>query len=137
MSPYIFPPFSLIPRILSKIKSDTVEKAIIIVPFWPTQSWFSLLISAIISLPLRLPRHKDLIVMPTTGEINPLLRKTDFIAAVFSGNLSLIEDFLKTLVIALPPAGEKGPTSSTICVGESGFFGVVDIMPIPFIHLKI
>ena len=81
MSPYIFPPFSLIPRILSKIKSDTVEKAIIIVPFWPTQSWFSLLISVIISLPV-----KDLIVMPTTGDINPLLRKTDFIAAVLSGN---------------------------------------------------
>ena len=132
MSPYIFPPFSLIPRILSKIKSDTVEKAIIIVPFWPTQSWFSLLISVIIYLPV-----KDLIVMPTTGDINPLLRKTDFIAAVLSGNLSLIEDFRKTLVIALPPAGEKGQTSSTICVGESGFFGVVDIMPIPFIHLKI
>jgi hypothetical protein len=75
--------------------------------------------------------------MPTTGEINPLLRKTDFIAAVLSGNLSLIEDFLKTLVIALPPAGEKGPTSSTICVGEIGFFGVVDNMPISFIHLKI
>ena len=135
MSPYIFPPFSLIPRILSKIKSDTVEKAIIIVPFWPTQSWFSLLISVIISLPVRLPRHKDLIVMPTTGETNPL-RKTDFIAAVLSGNPLLIEDVRKTLVIS-PPAGEKGPTSSTICVGESGFFGVVDNMPIPFIHLNI
>ena len=137
MSPYIFPPFSLIPRILSKIKSDTVEKAIIIVPFWPTQSWFSLLISVIISLPVRLPRHSDLIVMPTTRETNPLFRKTDFIAAVLSGNPSLIEDFRKTLVISSPPAGEKGPTSSTICVGESGFFGVVDNLPIPFIHLKI
>jgi hypothetical protein len=135
MSPYIFPPFSLIPRILSKIKSDTVEKAIIIVPFWPTQSWFSLLISVIISLPVRLPHHKDLIVMPTTGETNPL-RKTDCIAAVLSGNPSLIEDFRKTLVIS-PPAGKQGPRSSTICVGESGFFAVVDNMPIPFIHLTI
>jgi hypothetical protein len=76
--------------------------------------------------------------MPTTGDINPLLRKTDFIAAVLSGsNLSLIEDFRKTLVTSSPPAGEKGPTSSTICVGEIGFFGVVDNMPISFIHLKI
>jgi hypothetical protein len=58
------------------------------------------------------------------GDINPLLRKTDFIAAVLSGsNLSLIEDFRKTLVTSSPPAGEKGPTSSMICVGENGFFG--------------
>lgn len=131
MSPYIFPPFSLISRILSKIKSDTVEKDIIIVPFWPTQSWFSLLISVIISLPVRLPRHKDLIVMPTTGETNPLLRKTDFIAAVLSGNLS--EDISNIITSSWRKRTNK---QYDLC-WRNWVFGVVDNMPIPFIHLKI
>jgi hypothetical protein len=35
-----------------KIMSDKVEKAILIVPFWPAQNWFSLLNSNLISLPV-------------------------------------------------------------------------------------
>jgi hypothetical protein len=42
-----------------KIMSDKVEKAILIVPFWPAQNWFSFLNSNLISLPVRLPRHTD------------------------------------------------------------------------------
>ena len=49
LHPYLFPPFTIIPRILSKIKTDTVDKAIIIVPLWPSQLWFPLLISLIVS----------------------------------------------------------------------------------------
>jgi hypothetical protein len=33
-----------------------VERAILVVPFWPAQSWFSSLISILISLPVRLPQ---------------------------------------------------------------------------------
>lgn len=51
--PYIFPPFRLIGRVLNKILSDKVEKAILIVPLWKTQSWFPLLISSLISIPAR------------------------------------------------------------------------------------
>ncbi len=36
---YIFPPFNLISRVLKKIESERA-KAIVIVPFWPTQPWF-------------------------------------------------------------------------------------------------
>jgi hypothetical protein len=36
--PYIFPPFSLIGKVMLKIMSDKVEKAILIVPFWPAQN---------------------------------------------------------------------------------------------------
>lgn len=36
---YIFPPFNLVGRVLKKIEDENV-KAIVIVPYWPTQSWF-------------------------------------------------------------------------------------------------
>jgi hypothetical protein len=86
LHPYLFPPFTIIPRILSKIKTDTVDKAIIIVPLWPSQLWFPLLISLIVSFPLRLPGHNDLISMPSTGLLHPLTKKADFAAVQLSGN---------------------------------------------------
>ena len=40
---YAFPPFSLIWPMLSKIQQDHVEKALVIVPRWPTQSWYPMI----------------------------------------------------------------------------------------------
>ena len=48
--PYMFPPFALIGRV---IFSDKAQRAIIVVPFWTTKSWFLLLISALISVPTK------------------------------------------------------------------------------------
>ena len=79
LHPYLFPPFTIIPRILSKIKTDTV------VPLWPSQLWFPL-ISLIVSFPVRLPRHNDLISISSTGLLHPLTKKTDFAAVQLSGN---------------------------------------------------
>ncbi|XP_062570072.1 uncharacterized protein LOC134232143 [Saccostrea cucullata] len=72
LKPYIFPPFRLIGKIINKIISDKVEEAIVIIPLWRTQSWFPMLISSLISVPARLPRHKDLLIMPHTGEFHPM-----------------------------------------------------------------
>ena len=37
---YVFPPFSVVGRVLQKIVTDRAE-AIVIIPHWPTQPWFS------------------------------------------------------------------------------------------------
>ena len=44
---YIFPPFSLMGRVLRKIVDDDAE-AIILAPLWTTQYWFSMLLSLLI-----------------------------------------------------------------------------------------
>ena len=43
-------------KIINKINEDSVEKAILVFPFWKAQSWFPLVLSNICSLPVRLPR---------------------------------------------------------------------------------
>ena len=53
--PYIFPPFSLIGRILQMLEDDKVRKAIIIIPMWVTQAWFPKLLQMLIQNPVRLP----------------------------------------------------------------------------------
>ena len=93
VEPYIFPPFSLIGKVINKIFSDNVQRAILIVPFWPTQNWFPLLISALICNPTRLPKHKDLLYMPLTAETHPLSGKIVLVACVVSGVFSKIKDF--------------------------------------------
>ena len=39
---YAFPPFSMIWPMLNKIREERVEKALVVVPRWPTQSWYTL-----------------------------------------------------------------------------------------------
>ena len=53
---YAFPPFSLIARCLQKIAMEEAE-GLMIVPFWPTQPWYSQLLHLITDIPRTLPKH--------------------------------------------------------------------------------
>ena len=50
---YAFPPINLIQRVLLKIRSDRVDEAILVVPFWPRRPWFPLLLSLASDQPVR------------------------------------------------------------------------------------
>ena len=47
--PYLFPPFSVIHRSLSKLKEDRVAAAILVSPIWTMQHWFLTLIDLLVS----------------------------------------------------------------------------------------
>ena len=55
--PYMFPPFSLISRVLQKIQQEKVQ-GIIIVPKWPTQTWWPVLMRMLVDNPVLLPKRK-------------------------------------------------------------------------------
>jgi len=116
----------LIAKVLNKIKEDNVKKAILVVPFWPTQTWFSILISVLIFLPVRLPRHKDLLTLPHTGEMHPLYKKMCLIACVVSGNRSLQKEFQNQMPSSLRHPGENQLINNINYVGENGFFGATN-----------
>ena len=137
LTPYIFPPFGLINKIIHKIKTDNVEKAILVVPFWPTQNWFSSLISVLISLPARLPRHTDLLRMPHSGELHPLRRKLSLVACTISGRNSLVQEFRRTLPKLSQPLGDQQQLNSTNWHGENMFFGAVDKNIVHFVRLRL
>ena len=130
MKPYTFPPFSLIgkvidkilsDKVIDKILSDTVIKAIIIVSFWPTQSWFPLLISALVSLPARIPRHTDLLKMPHTGELHPMKRRLNLVARVISGDICAVKDFRRTLSVQSSPHGGQQQLNGINFTGKVGY----------------
>ena len=71
---YAFPPFSLISHCLKKIEEDKAT-GVLIVPFWATQTWFSVLMNLLVAGPLVLPQSDNLVLLPQIGEQRPLRRK--------------------------------------------------------------
>ena len=62
---FIFPPFSLLPRILQKVEEDKAA-AILIAPLWPTQSWWPSLLRLVMGQYNRL--SKDTLSATQTRE---------------------------------------------------------------------
>ena len=134
--PYIFPPFSLVGKVINKIIEDKVEKAILVFPLWKSQSWFPLLLDNLCSFPVRLPRHKDLLVLPHNRRCHPLCKTMRIVAAIVSGRRSITEDFRKQLQISSLALGGLGPGSSTDQLGRNGLFGIVSGLEIHFRPLR-
>ena len=77
---YLFPPFSVIGRALHKIHHDQAE-AIIVVPDWPTQPWYSQLRQMLQMSPMHIPvvpgtlhlPHDKTLQHPMEGKLNLLV----------------------------------------------------------------
>ena len=63
---------------------DKVDRAISIIPFWRSQSWFPLVLSNMIFSPVRLPRHQALLTLQFSQERHPLAKKLTMVAVVLS-----------------------------------------------------
>ena len=82
---YLFPPFSVIPRVLRKLQEDSA-KAILIAPQWPTQAWYPMVQNLMIDKPLLLPRSKTLLTLPgQVSRTHPLYPKMRLQAFLLSG----------------------------------------------------
>lgn len=134
--PYIFAPFSLIGRVVNKIVADEVDKALLIVPLWRSQSWFPLLLSNMISFPIRLPRHNNLLTLPHSNQTHPLGRKLTMVAVLLSGKSYKVEEFQQRQLTLLSTPGEMEPGNNTVWPGKNGIFGLYLGKPIPLMHLK-
>ncbi len=69
-SGYVFPPFSIIPRCLAKIRREEAT-IILICPVWTSQPWFPLLLELACDVPRILPPGRHLLSSPS-GESHPL-----------------------------------------------------------------
>ena len=95
---YLFPPFPLIHKCLSKIKKDKC-RAIPIAPVWKSRPWYPIILGMLMDRPALLPIRKDLLQLPLSNQTHPLLtdRKRSFKLATWpvSGNPSDSIKFLK------------------------------------------
>ena len=102
---YAFPPFSLITRCLQKVAVDQAE-GVMIVPVWPTQVWFPMLMGMLVNFPRLLPQ----------GSIeNPQIEQPlvpQMMACHLSGRSTRSRGFREGLRTLSCKAGEEEPRNN-------------------------
>lgn len=134
--PYIFPPFKLMGKILNKIIDDKVPVALVVCPFWTKQPWFPLLLQCLISIPIRLPRHRDLVLLPHNQQHHPMGKNLSLIGVLVSGITSKVEDFQRKLLQQSSIAGDQAHKNNTSQLGNIGLIGASLKTLIDLKHLK-
>jgi len=79
---YIFAPFNITGRVLVKIQQD-LANPIMVVPFWPSQSWYPQFLRMIDHryTPLLLRPHRRLLQLPGTETLHPLHQHLSLLVA--------------------------------------------------------
>lgn len=90
---YAFPPFSLLLKVLNKIKRDKAT-GVVVFPLWETQPWYPLLKQLMVSEPLIFSPNKTLLLSPFR-EPYPMWRSLTLAAAILSGKHTATEGYLK------------------------------------------
>ena len=102
--PYIFAPFSLIAKILQKLEMDQVQEAIMIIPLWTTQPWFSKLLRMLTCCPLVISRKSDSLLHPVRKQ-HPLSKMQLAVCKLSTDNLKT-KDFQTRLQKSSCPLGD-------------------------------
>ena len=122
---YAFPPFSLIARCLQKIQTDCAE-GLMIVPMWPTQSWYPKLLRMLVAAPRVLPQQRTALQMPgMPQEVHPLFRKMVLIACRLPGSPMRHKEFLKRQPPSSYSPGGKELQSSIHLTSKDGLHIVI------------
>ena len=132
---YLFPPFNLISRCLSKIRRDGALVTLV-TPFWPTQPWFPLAVELACDEP-RLIHQSEMLLTGPRGEPHPLSQQKSFqlIAWRLSGNVTLQNNFRQTCQVYCLRATEVEHSEPTNPLGEYGIAGVANNRVIQLRHL--
>ena len=79
---YAFPPFSVIPMVLNKIKTEQAT-GIVVLPNWLTQPWYPIAIRMLKQDPIHLKPSKDLLHLPSLPEkLHPLSNKLNLMVCL-------------------------------------------------------
>lgn len=80
---YLFPPFSLVPKVLQKIKTNNC-RVMIVVPDWPTQSWYNTFMILAEKYFVISPHPRNLILPQDVKAVHPLAKKMNLLVGVLS-----------------------------------------------------
>ena len=132
---YIFPPFSMMSKVLRKLEEDRAE-AIVIAPIWMTQCWFAKLLQMLIEPPRMVPRGKKQLILPfDSKQIHPLWRKMRLCVCRLSGISYRNKEFLKSLKTLSSNHGGQQHKNNMNHTYKDGEFFVLQGKLIPLIPL--
>ena len=90
LNAYAFPPVSLLPQVISKLRDQGCHRMTLIAPGWPNMPWFWDLVDLSVQIPFSLPLIRDLVTQPFNGLLHRNLKNLNLHAwlleALPSGN---------------------------------------------------
>ena len=123
---YAFPPFGVITRTLQKIQQDQAT-GLLLVPFWPTQTWWPPLTRILIQPPLVLPNRKDTLYLPQDpSAVHPLNCRMSLFLCHLSGNICRVKEFHRQHPTLSCSPGAQAPESSIALTLRNGWNTVVN-----------
>ena len=132
---YCFPPFSLIWKTLAKIRREQVE-ALLIVPHWPTQSWYPAAMRMLVDLPkIFTSANQNLLLPHKPTQVHPLYPKMKMLVLRLSGKRYKNVDFYQKQKKSCSLPGEIAQKIDTIPHSRDGKSFVLHGVRIPFKHL--
>jgi hypothetical protein len=127
---YAFPLFCIINQVLQKI-SEEKATGIIVIPQWPTQSWWPYLTNMLINCPLMLPSTQTTLMLPSHPQkIHPLQKNLRLLMYHLK-----VKEFQKKLLQSSYKHGDRGLKNSTNTIYKSGNSTVVNEVSIPFLQI--
>ena len=121
---YAFPPFSIIPLVLQKIREEASTG--LVVPKWPAQPWWPYLMRMVIQIPVVLPNKTNTICMLSKPDlIHPLYPKLTLLMCHISGDPLKIEGIWKEFYQSSYHRGEQVREDSMYLTSTNGIGTVV------------
>ena len=133
---FAFPPFSLIPKCVQKIIQDKA-KGILLMPVWPTQTWFSLVLQLLYSQPWIFKPSANLLRHAHFKEPHPLRKTLHLMVCPLSGTPLHSKSFLQTLPTSSWPHGGHELINSTKTMWKGGWYFVVKGRSITVLQRKV
>ncbi len=91
---YCFPPFSCVLQVIQKVQRH-LAIGVLIVPKWPTQVWYPLLMRLLAAPPVILRPNRNLLYLPERPDlVHPLSQKLTLMICLISGKNSPNMDYL-------------------------------------------
>ena len=103
---YAFPPFSLLHRVLSKVRQSRGLECALVAPFWPQRPWFP---DLLVAVPVSLPQQRDLLRQPHFHRFHQNLHVLRLTAFRISSHLPAPSASLRWWLVSLPAADELPP----------------------------
>ena len=130
---YAFPPFSMMWPTVKKVSQES-DRALIIAPDWPTQSWYPSLFELAIDFPVIISSTH--LSLPGTNKSHPLAPKLRLIAVLCSRDKVLQNRFRQKSSISCARLGGRIPGRSMPALPGSGRRIVVKGVEIPIKRLR-
>ena len=82
---YTFPPWSIIPGVLAKLRESRGTELTLVAPYWPQRPWFPDLLQLLLEPPVVLPERPDLLLLPRSRRLYQGLHRLQLHAWRLSG----------------------------------------------------